>query len=929
MRVPIFSPHGYSSHAKRAFGSGYCVYAPTPEHFGMLLSGVGEDALLRPGAGPPTSADANDVALLDAAVLASALSAPSGFVTIRRFQAVAGRDAASTGGTAAWTPVSPRGGGVAGGDSPSACAVAASGRFASSPAAAAAMTPTITCRLGSTCWCREPSHAEPAADARLRQYFREAVVVPLATMRLLGVEEGALVQLSFHSEETVLAASTVVFALVSDGVGEELSFDSYMRHFVAPFFIQRRRAVSVGEEFEIRNHDQGRLHVTAVALNDGLLKCGIVADDTHVRLVVQPAAPPQLQGREGSSASESPTPRPRARSAGSGRSLGREASESHAVLGRPPRVHAPTLPRATRSAEPHGGPASFPMYAPQTLELREARLAHRKRPPTACTGAKSVGAAAESVADADPASNAYDATTTTAAAAFVAAAGDAVDTANVASTEAATFPLKDMPSGTREVGTQCDEARAFGVEEPGGSGGNDATEPVPYDYNAAEGTPMQETGAQSEPHSVCVSNVVPYHCDLAENAETRPKQLPALPRDAACRAHRIVESWLAVKAQWQQLSISPLLKRESYAAIKEFQHFLAVYKELRQRHADCLAYLDSPYGHTVRGDLVLRVSLLPTAAKLEGGSGGAVEPPWRRSETHSASGAADDEDAQSTRTAGASGGSETVALAAELLRLSLRELSAALRRDVLHVFRVGGTCPALYCTLMTPCNDGPGEVTLLGAPCPVEVLRTTILEDLCEAREESRREWLQLAAQWKEAVSGVLQLGVFTTQLQTVRQLFLELARLLHYPGEVQRSASYRRRVFPHPPGGGSEDITAAMPTAKGLAPSVPCEGFLPYLQELQDAYYLFVELLEPFVLHSLQQLRTISALTDAMRCSQLVEFLRVSYQAQMAGQRTGVEAERAAFVALVEARRAGALMPLPTEWWEADGAGGKLKVSA
>ncbi|RNF00396.1 hypothetical protein TraAM80_07743 [Trypanosoma rangeli] len=994
----------------------------------MLLSSLGEDALLHLGEGTLSTACANDIALVDSAVLTSALPGSSGFVTIRRTLAAEGKDPASGRGSGVWPPVTPRVSGRAHGDSPSPCTASASTGLAASPAAAvsasgvlAAMTPIITCGLGSKCWPRLLSHAEPATDTQPLQYFKEAVVVPVTTMRLLGVEEGALVQLNFHSEEKVLEASTVLFALMSDGVGEELSFDSYMRHFIAPFFIQRRRAISVAEEFEIKNHGHGQLHVTVMAIDDGLLKSGILVDDTCVRLVVQPAAPPHLQGQEGTPTSKNPTPRGRTRSACSGRSPVRESSEPpytqpgalaaaprenllpgvgfsppprdhHPILGRPPRVYVPSPRLASRSAEPHSGPASFPTYLPQTMELREVQIVQRKHLPTSCTAVTNVRAAAESDAGADLTRNAHNTGAAACADAAEVAAANAVaatveesggvsvvqvtayqrpgtspttvqapapggpgTSVNVTSTEAPASPSR-LLQGKRELSTQR-ETHALGGEEAAiGSGGSNTTEPILHDPNTAAGVPMQKTDPENKRRSPdAVSNVMPHHDDFAEATELRSEQLPTLSEDAACRAHRIVESWLAVKAQWRELSISHLLKCESHVAIKVFQHFLAVYKELKQRHTDCLAYLDSPYGHTVRGDLVLRVSLL-AAARRKKECGSAVEPLWRRGELHdedeAASVATANDDVNSTSTVGVSSESQTVFLAAKLLRLSLRELSAALGRDVLHVFRVGGTCPMLYCTLMKRCSNGPHEVTLLGEPCPVEVLRTTILEDICEAREESRREWVKLSTMWKGAVSGVLQLGVFTKHLQTVRHLFLELARLLHYPDEVWHSASYWRRVYAHPPRGSEgkalaerrRDVTSVSRptpatksfTEKVVAPSIQCEEFLPYLHELQDTYYLFVELLEPFVLHSMQRLNTVSALTDTMQCSPLVEFLRISHRAQLADEEaceTGtpvpsaaVEAEREAFLALVEARKAGAVPPLPTEWWETNGEGDNLK---
>ncbi|KAH9599333.1 hypothetical protein LSM04_006223 [Trypanosoma melophagium] len=296
----------------------------------------------------------------------------------------------------------------------------------------------------------------------------------------------------------------------------------------------------------------------------------------------------------------------------------------------------------------------------------------------------------------------------------------------------------------------------------------------------------------------------------------------------------------------------------------------------------------------------------------------------------------------------------SVAKAAELLKVSLNEISTALGCEVLHVFRVGGTCPTLYCTLVKPYRDGPDEIVLLGESCPVEVLHMTIMEDLCRVRDESRSEWMELSMQWTEAISSVLRLGVFAKHLKTVRELFWELALLIRNPGEVRRGNKYQRSVSRQYRtqslnSGNSEvhgnanhemkRITAVSGQSRSESVSAnkvnnfaENEDVLYCLQELQDTYYLYSELLEPFAIQSLHQLDIVASATDVAQCEELMRFLQVSYQAQVSEEEaqggdtvllsslllvSGVEEERSAFSALVESHKAGGIMPLPREWWE------------
>ncbi|EKF28524.1 hypothetical protein MOQ_007725 [Trypanosoma cruzi marinkellei] len=1223
MEVPIFSPHGYTGYAKKVFGEDCYVYGPTTEHCEILLSNVDEDVSLHIDAGMPTTVYANDVALMDSCMMTPVLISSSGFVTIRRVQATGGKGAASSRGSGVLPPVTPRGGSGNYGEISFLSTAISPMKVVSPPAAApslplgvlAPMTPVITCRVSTKCWPRVFPHGDNSTDAQLMQYFKEAVVVPVKTMRLLGVEEGSMVQVEFHSEESVLAASKVVFALTSDFVGEEFSFDSCMRHFIAPFFLQRCRVISVGEEFEFKNHDYGQLHVKVVAIEDGLLKCGLVVESTCIRLLAQPEAPPKLQGHGSGRVSESSTPRMRVpsarKSSGSvrGSSLPRnshprmsEASprpklppgarsstsgKPFPIVGGPPRVHEPSPRRASRDVEPHGGIASLSAYSPQAFDASPTLITDQMHSPTSFTALKVASAdrapddgataaiivATTVTAVSAPADVSKDAVVNPAARTSPSSevqdgdgvnippvpspqhrdtlptnehAPDAINPSNFATesptehsasflkkpqeTESvllpqssvdflAVVPQEDLQdtrfetyssrksdtnsvhnmasaassptgsswsqrevhsaistteqrivacSGKSSVATQhdagsvefrsvevqtdrespekvivCDnllgdtkgalqepteaaprqeeeeeeeeggpknvlglssihlphtvsnitlsstrpafekygmganseerneEVHLLEAEEEGVSSKDTAAELTADDFNealkgksqeSAWSVPNQEEEGK-EPKNDLNSNdalkILTHHSDTAEAAETQLEQPLTVTTDVAFRAGRIVEKWLDVKAKWQGLSISDLLKRESCAVIKEFQHFLAVYKELKQRHADYLAYLDSPYGHTVRGDLVLRISLL-AASNMEGDGGGAIKPPWRPAESHgesieTPSEKANDDFKSKKNMCDANSKSCATALATELLKLSVREVTAKLGCGVLHIFRVGGTCPALYCTLMKPYADGPGEITLMGESFPVEVLQTTILEDLCEAREESRHDWVQLSTLWKEAISGVLQKGVFTKHMQKVRQLFFDLAFLLQCPGEIRLSVGCQRHVDPFPPNsaecvvqtektGGDFNVTGASnrtPSTTGSAERKAAlsnlrKEFLPYLQELQDTYYLYFELLEPFLLNSMRQLDTVSTLTDAMKCKELVEFLKVSHEAQMAEQRaeetgthlplTILEEERAAFLKLVEARKAGEIMPLPLEWWEAENLSSKNK---
>ncbi|KAF5225394.1 hypothetical protein ECC02_001572 [Trypanosoma cruzi] len=1220
MEVPIFSPHGYTGYAKKVFGEDCYVYGPTTEHCEILLSNVDEDVSLHIDGGTPTTVYANDVALLDSWMMTPVLISSSGFVTIRRVQATGGKGAASSRGSGVLPPVTTRGGSGNYGELSFHSTATSPMGVASSPVVApslplgvlAPMTPVITCRVSTKCWPRVFPHGDNNTDAQLMQYFREAVVVSVKTMRLLGVEEGSMVQVDFHSEASVLAASKVVFSLTSDFVGEEFSFGSCLRHFIAPFFLQRCRAISVGEEFEFKNHDYGQLHVTVVAIEDGLLKCGLVVDSTCIRLVAQPEAPPKLQGHGSGRVSESSTPRmpvPSARkSSGSlrGSSLPRNSHSRMSVasprpklppgarsstsgkpppiVGGPPRVHEPSPRRASRDVEPHGGIASFSAYSPQTFDASPTLIINQMHSPTSFTALKV--ARADRAPDDDATAAITIGTTVTAASApadvskvavvnpaartspsstvqdgdgvriapvpspqhrdtlpTTEHAPDAINPSNFATesptehsvsflkkpqeTESALLlqssvdflevdPQEDLqarrfethssrksetnsvdnmasaassPTGSswsqREVhsaistterrivacsgnssvatqhdagsvefrsvevqtdrespakeivcdislgntqgalqepteaaprqeeeeeeggaknvlglssihlphtvsnltvsstrpavekygmGTRCEErneeAHSLEAEEEGVSSKDSAAEPIADGFNEALNGKSQESawsvpnqeeegkGPKNDLSSNDAFKILTHHSGSTEATEMQLEQPLTVTKDVAFRAGRIVEKWLDVKAKWQGLSISHLLKRESSAVIKEFQHFLAVYKELKQRHADYLAYLDSPYGHTVRGDLVLRISLLATS-NMEGDGGGEIKPPWRPAELHGESPETPSEkandDFKNNSICDANRKSSAAALATELLKLSVREVSANLGCGVLHIFRVGGTCPALYCTLMKPYADGPGEITLMGESFPVEVLRTTILEDLCEAREESRRDWVQLSTLWKEAISGVLQHGVFTEHMQKVRQLFFELAFLLHCPGEIRLSVRYQRHMDPFPPnnaecvvqtektegdfnvtGTSNRSPSRTSSTERKAALSNLCKEFLPHLQELQDTYYLYFELLEPFLLHSMCHLDTVSTLTDAMKCKELVDFLKVTHEAQMLEQRaeeTGtplplavVEEERAAFLKLVGARKAGEIMPLPQEWWEADNLSSKNK---
>lgn len=93
-------------------------------------------------------------------------------------------------------------------------------------------------------------------------------------MRLFGAQEGFTVGFYFNYR-----------------VGEELFFDSCRRHFIAfSLCVWNSRTVSPGEGFELRSHHCGELHVAVMVIGDGMLKCGLLTDASHIRLVVHPAS---------------------------------------------------------------------------------------------------------------------------------------------------------------------------------------------------------------------------------------------------------------------------------------------------------------------------------------------------------------------------------------------------------------------------------------------------------------------------------------------------------------------------------------------------------------------------------------------------------------------------------------------------------------
>ncbi|KEG08202.1 hypothetical protein DQ04_07751010 [Trypanosoma grayi] len=1202
MEVPIFSVQGYTAYAGKILGGNGTMTPPTKEQYDTLVAAAGGDAMQHVKESESTTTCINDAVLMDAGTLSLAFPSSSGFVTLKLVDAVGSKNTPRARAAYVLSPAASRGSSATHSNSlrvSTGASTASAGVDTSSGSGLLApMTPIITCKPVSKNWPRMSSHTDTALDAHLIQFFRDAAVVSVNTMRLLGAEEGAAVRLECHEERSVGAgASTIVFALTAGSVGEELSFDKYMRHFIAPFFLRGCRAVSVGEEFEFKNHDYGDLHVTVIGIDDGMVECGLVTDQTRIRLVVQPGAPPNLQGR-----GSGPMPEIlalRSRSTSTHRRTGgakqpyrpRESSQNDADVsprptdlsgllprsltspmrkdggaqkGKPPRVHEPSPQRVSQSAEPHS-PASFRTYSPQTLKGDMVLMAKPLKPRTLLCPLKAVGMSGVS-GPKDPATpgdapvaaslvdsllsstkpenegtktmqvqNPHHHASTQISEDASARTGQGhsppeenrgLETPTGSSLPHSITPVELRDASSRQSNVEISFSHPRQVEQwveaescdsrkdearPGQSGppgtlshsestlsqkavdlmkmrkprcqqdkpgnsdassqldlhGDEASTPTSQNKgDHAQEQPMMEVppeparelpqelveevvqGHVYEPDDCADSGgtdaygslteantpMVPLHgrrdkctqyeeqnsaeqrlCDAQEGRIQRkdaatepiqhfheeilseappipPKALPQeheqceknkpesnlcsngnsnvitqrgtssgpekLTHDVVLRANHIVQMWLTAKDEWEKLPISPLLKGKPYKIIKRFQHFLAVYKELKQRHADCLAYLDSPYGHTMRGGMVVRISLslvqdgedvCDSAAKASPGIVGSYR---SKSDTGSHKGNNDGKDNDASDS-----DSEALSLAkaTELLCVSLRDISAALGCDVLHVFRVGGTCPTLYCSLVKPYTNSSCEISLLGESCPVEVLQTTIMEALCEAREESRREWGELSLEWTEAISSVLRLGVFAKHLQTIRELFWELALLLRHPGEVRHSAKYQRSVSRRSPNKNDEfevrnhdendtyHVQAPLPlshSAPGTLRRTPAdteyEGFVPYLQELQDMYYLYSELLEPFVLQSLHQVDTVSAATDAVRCEEVVRFLKASYRAQMTEERedeeeetndtvtplrsvaaAAAEEERAAFAALVEARRAGVIMPLPNEWWE------------
>ncbi|ORC87791.1 uncharacterized protein TM35_000202000 [Trypanosoma theileri] len=1260
MEVPIFSPKGYIAYTGKVFGTEFPLHGSTKDYSEAVMADLShETAQSNREKNSSRVIYGNDAILMDSYLLKQIQPSTSGFVTVKLVNDTLDKNVQERGRSSGRT-VSPiisnrnstvggRGNSISGfmvstfQGSAAEPVVVPSTSSSSSSSARIPMTPIITCRLARKNLSRSLSpHISNTSDASSTtfvQYFKEAVVVPLQTMRFLGAEEGSMIRFEFHDERVVSPASSVVFSLTSQSVGDEGSFDTYLRHFIAPFFLQQIRAVSLDEEFEFKNHDRGDLHITVVSINDGYARCALITDTTHIHLVIQPEAPPNLQGQRNLSVPRSVSHERRSSSAyknnSNNNSMNRHNNQnrnhnnnnSNSIIPLRDSTHTrnttqrdgevsprPTIPasvqetthrRASIGAEPHSA-AALSAYAPQSVDKGQVIVVEKREPPmrrpipekdlereriadnrnTANNTPVILIGTSQTVADAgtlpvmltkkenyqmkripvegpkdhntprtpeqvqikedssnvpdseekascrdkedslvhvlrtpaemedillqqnseklshnlattnsDAVMNATTSTNTTTTTVIVTPHDKQKEDINFgmhvsmddkmkkteslrsnshpsseivwlchltgqvrsssSSSSSNHYPknLQDKLNVSLPQDTESEDNRLMKLQEKSDSPNEkyyyvdtpkSSLHPFPeenvdvmqqeeenpyhssphasttevfeeaHDQGGSEKIPLGQCNAWTQyevpdeeishhedqnrftPHTdndtksiissvkedqrertqkprdslseheavKTVDNISSYNASELPTMQQPNEGIKTTKdpdRNLLEKANKVVQEWLSVKKEWESLPISPLLKREPYIIIKMFQYFVAIYKELKQRHADCIAFLDSPYGHTLRGGMVVRISLLVVSDD----DGGNQDPFWGPKKIHyysdinTSTEKNDDISAYESNSEASS-----VTKASDLLKVSLNDLSTALGCEVLHVFRVGGTCPTLYCTLVKPYTDGPDEIVLLGESCPVEVLHTTILEDLCRVREESRSEWMDLSIQWTEAISSVLRLGIFAKHLQTVRELFWELAFLLRHPGEVRHSSKYQRSVSQQNPtqsfNSGNSEVhdnsnheRENVNTESGQSRSESVDGnkvntfteyeeFIPYLQELQDTYYLYSELLEPFALQSLHQLDMVAAATDVSQCEELMRFLQVSYQAQEVEENMqeegegpflsslslspGVEEERSAFNGLIKARKAGAIMPLPREWWESSNTTNKKK---